>query len=170
MGESLQDQLLKAGLANEKQAKNARKEKRVSRKNKKGKKKQQEQKAPEENSIAREERLAYEARNRELNRQRNEEKKQRENAAQIRQIVLKNKVVLEPRDDDEPYHYVVKKRIKKFFMPAKLADQVSNGGMAIVNLDGQFELIPADAARKIAQRNPKCLVVFHEEPENEDNG
>jgi uncharacterized protein YaiL (DUF2058 family) len=35
--------------------------------------------------------------------------------------------------------------------------------MAIVNLDGKFELVPGDVARQIAQRDRKCLVVFHEE-------
>ena len=170
MGNSFQEQLLKAGLVTEKQVKKARQEKRVSHKGKKGKKakgrKEQSLQAQESN-IAREERLAYAQRNRELNEQRNAERKKRENAAQIRQLVLGNKLVLEPRDDDEPYHFVVKKRIKKFFVPEKIADQITAGQLAIVNLDGRFELVPADVARQIAQRDAKCLLVFHENSDEE---
>ena len=154
-----------------KQVNKAQHEKRVKKQGKKGqkgKKGQLDKQESKESSIAREERLAYEAHNRELNRQRNEERKRRENAAQIRQLVLKNRLTLEARDDDEPYHFVVKKRIKKMFVPSKIGDQITNGHMAIVNLDGRFELIPGNVARQIAQRDRKCLVVFHEEATNEE--
>ncbi|GAB6145978.1 DUF2058 domain-containing protein [Desulfocicer niacini] len=159
---SFQEQLLKTGLVSKKQVNKAQHEKRVKKQVKKGKKGQQEKQEPKESSIAREERLAFEAHNRELNRQRNEERKRRESVAQVRQLVLKNKLTLEARDDDEPYHFVVKKRIKKMFVPSKIGDQLTNGQMAIVNLDGRFELVPGDVARQIAQRDRKCLVVFHE--------
>ncbi len=162
MVNSFQEQLLKAGLVSKKQINKVQHEKRVKKKVKKGKKGQQEKQEPKESSIAREERLAYEAHNKELNRQRNEERKRRENIAQIRQLVLKNRLTLEARDDDEPYHFVVKKRIKKMFVPSKIGDQITNGQMAIVNLDGKFELVPGDVARQIAQRDRKCLLVYHE--------
>ena len=160
---SFQEQLLKTGLVSKKQVNKAQHEKRVKKQVKKAKKGQPEQQESKESSIAREERLAYEAHNKELNRQRNEERKRRENAAQIRQLVLKNKLTLEARDDDEPYHFVVKKRIKKMFVPSKIGDQLTSGHMAIVNLDGKFELVPGNVARQIAQRDRKCLVVYHEE-------
>ncbi len=159
MGNSLKEQLLKAGLVSTKQVKKAKHEERVSKKQNKGKKSADKN---SESSIAREERLAYEERNRELNRQRNEERKRRENAAQVRQLILTNRLTLKERDDDEPYHFVVGKRIKKWFLSEKITQQLTSGQLAIAKLDGKFEMIPAEVARQIAERDRKSLVVFHE--------
>ena len=156
MGNSFQEQLLKAGLVSKKQVKKARHEKRVTKQNKKGKK------PTEESSIAREERLAHEERNRELNRQRNEEKKRREKIAQVKQLIETNRVTLKERDDDEPYYFVVGKRIKKLFLSEKISNQLTNGQLAIVKWEGKFELVPASAAQQIATRDKKSIMVFHD--------
>ena len=163
MGNSLREQLLKAGLVSTKEVKKARHEERVKKKKNKGKNSSGESR---ESSIAREERLAYEARNRELNQQRNEERKRRENAAQVRQLILKNRLTLEDRDDDEPYHFVVGKRIKKLFLAEKITQQLTSGQLAIARLDGKFEMVPAGVARQIAERDRKSLVVFHDSKGN----
>lgn len=157
---SFQEQLLKAGLVNKKQVKKAKHEKRVNKQQKKGKK------TPDETSIAREERLAHEERNRELNRQRNEEKKRRENLAQVKQLIETNRLTLKERDDDEPYYFVVGKRIKKLFLSEKISNQLSSGQLAIVRLEGKFELIPAGAARQVASRDQKSIVAFHDPSTN----
>ena len=159
MGNSLKEQLLKAGLVSKKQVKKVKHEERVTKHKTKGQKPFPETK---ESSIAREERLAYEERNRELNRKRNEEKKRRENAAQVRQLILTNRLTLEERDDDEPYNFVVGKRIRKLFLSEKLIKQLTSGQLAIVKLEGKFELVPANAAQQIAERNRKTLLVFNE--------
>jgi uncharacterized protein YaiL (DUF2058 family) len=166
MGNSLKEQLLKAGLVSKKQVKKVKHEERVTKHKKKGKKPSPENK---ESSIAREERLAYEERNRELNRKRNEEKKRRENAAQVRQLILTNRLTLEDRDDDEPYNFVVGKRIKKLFLSEKIINQLTSGQLAIVKLEGKFEIVPASAARQIAERNRKTLLVFNEGGKSEED-
>ena len=68
MGLSLQDQLLKAGMADKKQAKKAKHEKRAKRKENKGKKT-----IPEINQ-AQQDHLAQAKRSQDLNRQLNQEK------------------------------------------------------------------------------------------------
>ncbi|MCP4115104.1 MAG: DUF2058 domain-containing protein [Desulfobacteraceae bacterium] len=156
MGNSLRDQLLKAGLVNKKQVKKAKHEKRVNKQQKKGKK------PAKEDSISREERLAYEERNRELNRQRNEERKRRENLSQVKQLIETNRITLEERDDDEPYYFAMGKKIKKLFISEKISNQLTNGQLAIVNLNGKIELIPANAARQVADRDQKSIMVFND--------
>jgi len=159
MVDSLKEQLLKAGLVSSKQVKKAKHDQRVTRQKKKGKKPSPE---PEESSIAREERLAYEERNRELNRKRNEERKRRENAAQVRQLILTHRLTLEDRDDDQPYNFVSGKRIKKLFLSEKIIKQLTSGQLAIVKLEGKFEIVPAGAAKQIRERTPKTVLVFNE--------
>ncbi len=156
MGSSFQEQLLKAGLVNKKQVKKAKHEKRVNKQQTKGKK------TPDESNIAREERLAHEERNRELNRKRNEEKKRREKLAQVKQLIETNRLTLEERDNDEPYYFVVGKRIKKLFLSETISNQLSTGQLAIVKLEGKFVLIPGSVARQIAERDQKSIVSFHD--------
>lgn len=157
MGNSLRDQLLKAGLVNKKQVNKAKQAKRINRKQKKGKE------IPDENSETREKKKAQAERNRELNRRRNEEKKRLEELAQVRQLIETNRLTLEDREDDEPYHFAVGKRIKKLFFPEKIIKQLSQGHLAIVSLDNKYVVIPAKAALQIAERDRKSLLVFHGE-------
>ena len=164
MGNSLQEQLLKAGLVNTKQVKKAKHEKRITKKQQqpKGKKTSDKASMPKEDSITREERLAHEQRNKELNRQRNEEKKKRETQARVRQLIKTNRLTLEEHDDDEPYYFVVGKRVKKMFLSEKISDQLTSGRLAIANQDGKFEIIPDNVARQILELNPKSLLVFND--------
>lgn len=162
MGNSFQDQLLKAGLVDKKQAKKAKRENYVAKK-KKGKKA-----APKQISEARKEQLADEQRVRELNLQRSEEKKQQEKIAQVRQLIETNRLKLDPRDNNEPYHFVMGKRIKKMYVSEKIITQLSKGLLAIVTLDDEFQLVPAKAALQIAERDAQSIVVFYETPENDE--
>lgn len=156
MGNSFKDQLLKAGLVNKKQVKKVMHEERVNKKQKKG------ESTTGENSVTREELLAREERNRELNRKRNEDKKRNENLAQVKQLIETNRLTLEERDNDEPYYFVVGKKIKKLFLPEKISNQLGSGELAIATLAGKFEIIPATVARQIAIRDEESLVAFYD--------
>jgi len=156
MGNSFKDQLLKAGLVNRKQVKKVMHEERVNKKQKKG------ESTTGENSVAREELLAREERNRELNRKRNEEKKRNENLAQVKQLIETNRLTLEERDNDEPYYFVVGKKIKKLFLSEKISNQLGSGELAIATLAGKFEIIPATVARQVAIRDEESLVAFYD--------
>ena len=101
MGLSLQEQLLKAGLVNQKQVKKSEHDKRVQ--NKKNKKKG----APSSNDAAerlKKQRAQQAERDRELNRQRLQEKKQQEDAAAAQQLIEKNRTKIEW--GDVAFHYV----------------------------------------------------------------
>lgn len=162
MGNSFQDQLLKAGLVDKKQIKKAKREGYIDKK-KKGKK------PPKQKvSEARQQQLADEQRVRELNQLRDEEKKQQEKLAQVRQLIETNQIKLDDRDMDEAYHFVVGKRIKKLYISEKISTQLSKGLMAIVTLDDDFQVVPAKAARQIAERDGQSIVVFHETSKDDE--
>lgn len=162
MGNSLREQLLKAGLVDKKQVSKAKHEKRISKQKTKGQKQPVTQ--PVEDSVTREERLAYAERNRELNRLRELERKKREALAQVKQLIKDNRLTLKERDDDEPFYFVVGKKVKKMFLSQKISNDLTNGRLAIANLDGRFEIISESAARQIAERNQKALVFFNDSP------
>lgn len=156
MGNPLQDQLLKAGLATKKQAKKVAHEKYLSRKQNKG----DSPVAP--SNQASEEQATQELRNRELNLQRLEENRLREQKAQVKQLIETNR--LPPDARGEPYHFVWQNKIKRIFVTDETTDQLSRGQLAIVTLGHSFEVVPAKVAQQIASREPEAVVVFHEKP------
>jgi len=154
MGNPLQDQLLKAGLATKKQAKKAEHEKFLNRKQNKG------DSPVVSSNAAREEQAAQEMRNRELNQQRLEETRIREQKAQVKQLIETNRLPQDARG--EPYHFVWQNKIKRIFVTDEMTDQLSHGQLAIVTLGNSFEVVPTKVAQQIASRDQDALVVFHE--------
>lgn len=154
MGNPFQDQLLKAGLVNKKQVNKLKHEQRINRQ-------QNTMESPSDESIkAKQELLAHEERNRELNRQHNEAMRQREKLAQVKQIIETNRLV---RDDrGEPYYFTVGNRIKKLFVSDEMTNQLSRGQLAIVRLDNSYEIVTAKVANQIASRDKDAVVVFHQ--------
>jgi len=157
MGNPFQDQLLKAGLVSKKQAKKANREKYLSRKKNKGNKKNN---SAAISNKAREEQAAQAKRNRELNLKHSEEKRQREQRAQIKQLIENNRQKLDNRG--EPYYFTEQNTINRIFVSEEMAEQLSNGQLAIVKLGNNYEVVPAKVARQIANRDKEKLVAFHE--------
>ncbi len=153
MGNPLQEQLLKAGLATKKQVKKADHEKFMGRKQNKG--------TPPAVAVnkVREEQAAQEMRNRELNRQRLEETRQRELKAQVKQLIESNRLAKDDRG--EPYHFVEQNKIKRIFVADEMIDQLSQGKLAICKLGNSYEVVPAKVAQQIASRDPEAVVVLH---------
>jgi uncharacterized protein len=154
MGNPFQDQLLKAGLVNKKQANKVKREKHLSRK-------QQKKNSPEEinSNKAQEEQVAQAKRNRELNRQRIEEERQRELKAQVKQLILNNRLELDDRGG--PYNFVEENKIKRIYVSDEMTDQLSRGQLAIVKFGDSYEVVPAKVARQIASRDKGGVVAFH---------
>jgi uncharacterized protein len=155
MGNPLQDQLLKAGLATKKQAKKAEHEKRISRKQNKG------NNPTEPDHKVREEQAAQKRHTQALNFQRDEETRLREQKAQVKQLIETNRL---PIGHGEPYHFVEQNKVKRIFVSAEMTDQLSRGHLAIVKLGSSYEVVPARVAHQIASRAKEALVVFHEKP------
>lgn len=154
MGGSLQDQLLKLGLVDKKQVKKANVEKRQKHKQqRKNKTKTVDQAILQ----ARNEEAKKANRDRELNRLREEKAQRKSIVAQIKQLIESNR---QPKgDDDIPYSFLDRKKIRKIYVSKVVQQQLGDGKLAIVRLDGRYELVTTDIAEKISQRDEK-LVIF----------
>ena len=153
MGNPFQDQLLKAGLVNKKQAGKANREKHLNRKKKKG-----QTPSEEIRTKAKKEQAAQAKRNRELNQQRDKEKQQREQKAQVRQLITQNRLELDDRG--EAYHFVVQNKIMRIFVNEEMIEQLSRGQLAIVTFNGGYEVVPAKVASQIKERQKDIVVAL----------
>lgn len=154
MGNPFQDQLLKAGLVNKKQVNKAKHENRVSKKQNKH------SKDTETTSKIAQQVAAQKKRDQELNRQHAEEKLQRERLAQVKQLIEQNR--LEKDDRGEAYNFVDGNKIKRIYVAAEIADQLSRGQAAIVKLGAGYEVVPVKVARQIASRDKDAVLILHE--------
>ena len=153
MSISLRDQLLKAGLVNEKQAKQA------------GKEKQKQQRLAHKGQIElddTQQRLAAEAkaekvkRDQELNRQQQEKVEQKARAAQIKQLIEVSR--LPKLTTEDYYNFVDDKKVKRLSVNTLMRNKLANGALAIVQHQGGYEVIPREAALKIQERDPRRIV------------
>jgi uncharacterized protein len=157
MGNSLQDQLLKAGLVDERRAKKAKAERYASQKAKIAKAKRQGAAKSSESSKAVHRAMVEKAaadRARESKRKSKAERKAL--AAQIRQLIKEHRL---PRDEAElGYHFEDGKKIRKIYVTEAIRGQLVAGRLAIVRLEGRYDVVPLDVAGKIEARNPACVV------------
>ena len=155
---SLQEQLLKAGLVDEKKLARANQQKNQQAKQarKQRGKKSQTSKAgrqPSQNRKA--------ERDREINRQRQEQLRHKELAAQAKQLIVDNK--LDRSKGEQPYSFVYKRKVKKIYVTAEQKAQLAEDRLAIATYvvanDGRkFELVPKAIGDKIVARDESSLV------------
>jgi len=94
---------------------------------------------------------------RELNRQRNEQAQQKAIIAQIKQLITVSRI---PRTNAAlAYNFTDGTKIKKILVTESILDQLSNGRLAIVKMDGNYEVVPKSVADKIRQRDESYIVV-----------
>ena len=163
MSLSLRDQLLKAGLVNQKQAKQV------------GKEKQKQQRLVHKGQAEVDDtqaRLAAEAhaekvkRDQELNRQQQEKAQQKAIAAQIKQLIETARL---PKINGEDYYnFVDDKKVKRIAVNSLMRDKLSRGSLAIVRHGGAYEVIPREAALKIQERDAQRIVLLNVQSEGPD--
>lgn len=142
---SLQDQLLKAGLVNEKKLKKA----------KKGSKKSRVQ-AREAKEAVEQNKEAQRLRDIELNKQRDEQQLSREIKAQVKQLINMNKV--NRQDGEIKYNFTDGTLVKSLYVTEELREQLTKGILSIARSDDSYEIIPSSVAYKIAQRDEETII------------
>lgn len=157
MGNALRDQLLKAGLVNEKQLKKAVKDKTKEEQRLQGQGKPQHK--DEERLKAQKAQAEKAERDRLLNQQKQEEAERKAIAAQVRQIIEQNREAKE--DGDTPYNFVDGGKVKRLYLSERQRERISKGILAIVKLGQTYELVPADTAEKIAARDQSAVVLLN---------
>lgn len=158
---SLQDQLLKAGLVDEKKAKQAKK---VQRKQKKVALKNNQSLESDAAKAAKKATAEKAENSRTLNKQREAEAEKKAISAQIKQLIQMNK--LKRGRADIAYNFQFGGKFKKIYVLAEQQSLLSRGKLAIVHLqdavEESFEVVPTPIAEKIAERDAANVILMHE--------
>lgn len=157
MAGSLQDQLLKAGLADADKARKLDKEKRKAAKHARS----TGQTLVDETKVAAQEALAEKAeRDRELNQARDSKAQRKAINAQIRQLIEVNRL---PRGDgDISFNFTDGRKIKQLRVSELQRKQLAGGVLSIVKHGDNYEVVPRPVADKIAERDSGRVISTEE--------
>ena len=131
MASSLQSQLLKSGLADNKRVKKIHQQQLEAGKNAKD----------------------------ELNRQKKEEMERKAIGAQIKQLIEAHRI--DRKGGDIHYQFTDQGKIKKIYVTEALLNQLVKGQSGIVRFGDAYELLPTVVAEKIALRDADSIVVLN---------
>lgn len=160
MSMSLREQLLKAGLVTEKQARQAEKQQYQGSKQKVGKKAPPRELTP----AAKQAQAVKAARDQELNRRQQEKAAAKARVAQLKQLIEQHRV---PRvESDDWYNFVVEGKIRRIPVDAALRERLVRGELAVVRCDGQYDLVPVSQLDRIRERDPGAVVHLVERQEH----
>lgn len=163
MGLSLRDQLLKAGLVNEKQAKQAGKQK---QKQERLEKKGQIEKDDSQRQAALKAQAEKQAKDQALNREVQEKADRKARIAQVKELIERTR--LPKLTTDDFYNFVDEKKVKRIAVNALMRSKLSGGSLAVVRHGGGYEVVPRDSAMKIQERDPSRVVLLNEPTEEVD--
>ncbi|MCK5444041.1 MAG: DUF2058 domain-containing protein [Rhodospirillaceae bacterium] len=154
MGNSLQDQLLKMGIADDAQAKKIKSEKR----------KQTKQQRKNKVEIVDQKKLLVEKataekkeRDRQLNQQKKVDAEQKAVVAQIKQLIETNRLLT--GDEEIPYNFIENNIVKNIYVSEVIRDQIGRGKAAIVKMGDRYEVVPAAIAEKIHIRDENRVIL-----------
>lgn len=164
MGNSLQDQLLKAGLVNQQQLKQAKSSKRKTQQQRgKGKADPAEQQRRLDAQKAQAQKAE---RDRELNRQRNEDARRKALENEVRQLIHENRLV---RDGAEiAFNFTDGTALKRLYVTAEQQRGLVGGKLALVRQDAFYELVGAKVADKIRERDASRILVQNAAGDEDD--
>lgn len=154
MGNSLFDQLKKSGLIDEKKAKQAKREKHKQAKQQKGKKPKQ---VTESKLQAQKIQAEKVARVRELNEQRKHIAEQKAINAQIKQLIQTNRIT--KVEGQIKFNFIDNNKVRLLYVTELVQNQLANGQLAIVKLEGKYDLVPVETAEKIKLRDKSCIIL-----------
>jgi uncharacterized protein YaiL (DUF2058 family) len=159
VGNSLQDQLLKAGLVDEQRLRQAKTAKRKKHRKTKGSAPDMEQRRVQEAAMEKA------RRDRELERKRQEEAARKAEEHALRQLIHAHRVLR--GEGDVAFNFQDGATLKRIYVTADQHRALVNGRLALVRQDASYELVPAEIAERILARNPS-LVLVHNEAESRD--
>lgn len=154
---SLQEQLLKAGLVDADRLKSEKKARHRKKKKRDGKAAAPVDEAARQAAAAKREKSE---RDRRLNSERAQQARLREVRAQIRDIVEQHRV--DRADGDTPYQFADRGKIKKIYVPAEMPALLAAGKLAIVRLEGRYDVVPGSIGARIAERDERVVIVHND--------
>jgi uncharacterized protein YaiL (DUF2058 family) len=161
----LKDQLLKAGLVNAKQVKQAQQQ----QKKEAHLRAQGKEQSDQERRQLQAAQIAKVEHDRVLNQERKQAAELKAIQAQIRQLIESHR--LPDWRGELPFNFQDGGKIKRIYVNPSIRHQLAKGILAIAVLDLRYELIPAEAAEKVRERDEKAIVLAHKPPaEDRDSG
>ena len=159
MANSLQDQLLKAGLVSRDKLNDSRQQVKRKRKRSGGK-------APSDpqSTAAQKRRLEHQQRDKRLNAERDKQRKDQEQRLQIRELVLANS--LNVADADQLFNVVRDGRIRRVYVTAEQRLQLSNGTLAVTIAKGRNHIVSIEVADKVRSLLPGYFVSLSSESDS----
>lgn len=155
MANSLQDQLLKAGLVDEQQLKQAKSKKRKQKRAGGGRAPADTQRRAAAEQAAAEKRRHDQA----LNRERELERQRKAELVALWQLVRDNRI---SRDGgDLAYNFTDGSALKRLYVTGAQQQAIAGGELAIVRHDDFYEIVPAAIAQRAEQTDPATLVVWN---------
>jgi uncharacterized protein YaiL (DUF2058 family) len=147
---TLRDQLLKAGLVTEKQARNAEREKQP---------RSRRDPAPSSGQTQAVDaaQAAKIARDQQLNKQRQEAAAAKARASEIKQLIEQHRLpkILESEDR---FHFVAGRKLLFILVDAPTRKALDEGRLFIVRYGGRSEVVPADTAERIRERDERAVI------------
>ncbi|AMN47908.1 nucleoprotein/polynucleotide-associated enzyme [Steroidobacter denitrificans] len=160
MSMSLREQLLQAGLGSRKQAKQA--EQQQYQRNKQDKNRAAAaERHKEQQRRAAQAQAAKAARDQELNRKRQEQAERKERWAQIKQLIEQHRVT-RPQTDDY-FNFIDRQKVRRMSVDAALREKLIAGSLVIVRCEGRYDVVPAEIAERIREREPRAVVALTDE-------
>jgi len=156
MSNSLQDQLLKAGLVSREQLNDSRRRKKRKRKQSAGK--SSPQPSP---SAADKRRQEQRLRDKRLNAERERRRQDQEKRLRIRELVLANS--LNVAEADQIYNVVRGERIRRLYVTAEQRRKLSDGQLAVTIAKGRNHIVAPAVAEKIRAILPDYFVYLSSE-------
>lgn len=153
---SLQQQLLQSGLSNDAKLKQVKSEK---RKQTKLERNNGVEIVDEVKLTAQQQREQQAERDRQLNLQRKQAEEQKALAAQIKQIVEMNRIAVDP--NGLAYNFNDDGKVKTLYVADKVREALINGRAGIAKVDNRYEIVPAEIARKVQDRDAASIVVLN---------
>lgn len=161
MSDSLRDQLLKAGLVTERQAKQATLQSRHEQHQQtRAPKKQRiaQAQAPHAPTAAQQQAAAAKAaRDQELNRRQQEKIAARARAAEITQILEQNSIARDAAGEDY-FNFINNGKVRRMAVTPAERERIVRGTVVIVRWSGKVHLVPPEAAERIRERHPTAVI------------
>ncbi|MGX5914447.1 DUF2058 domain-containing protein [Aliidiomarina sp. Khilg15.8] len=156
MAKSLADQLLGAGLVDEKKAKKVQQEKRK-QKQQQPKLKKGQALVDEDKERIRQERAEQAARDLELNRQRKAEEDTKALKAQALQMLQQHE---QPAEGEIRFNFADPRtnKVKAIYVSAAMQQHLANGKLAICALNESYVVVPKTIADKVAERFADAII------------
>nr|WP_282571351.1 DUF2058 domain-containing protein [Methylonatrum kenyense] len=153
----MRDQLLKAGLADEKTVKKVDREARKGRnRRKKGERTEVETRTAAARAEAEAKRQARKERDRQLNRERNAQQAATASRAQVDDLLKQH--ALSMRDGDRAFHFTEDGKVRRVHVTREQQMGLSAGRLAIVRHRDRYHLLPIGAAEMVRQRAPEAFL------------